>query len=123
MLRRILIIDDEPLIRAMLWQMLGRAGYEVEISPNGTVGLETCRTKEIDLVITDIFMPEKDGLGIIKDIHKEFPLMPIIAISGGGNVAGHPVGWLNSAAMMGVRTFKKPVDREKLLEAVHEILE
>ena len=69
----ILIIDDEPQIRSMLKLMLERDGYEVAEAPDGIEGLRVYRQKPADLIITDLIMPNKDGIGMIIELKKEFP--------------------------------------------------
>ena len=81
---RILIIDDEPQIRSMLKLMLEREDYEVVEAPDGVEGIKVYRQNPADLIITDLIMPNKDGIGMIIDLKKEFPDVNIIAMSGGG---------------------------------------
>ena len=118
---RILIIDDEPQIRSMLKLMLEREGYEVVEAPDGVEGIKVYRQNPADLIITDLIMPNKDGIGMIIDLKKEFPNVKIIAMSGGG--LNKPDGYLKGAKKLGAAcTLTKPIDREKMLEAVREIL-
>jgi len=118
---RILIIDDEAQIREMLAQMLTREGYEVEHAANGKVGMKVCREQEIDLIITDIIMPEKDGIEMILELRNDFPQLKIIAISGGGRLG--PDGYLEMAQKLGAhKTFFKPFNRREILDAVRDLL-
>ena len=120
-MERILIIDDEPQIRSMLTLMLEREGYEVVEAPDGVDGIKIYRQNPADLIITDLIMPNKDGIGMIIDLKKEFPDVKIIAMSGGG--LNKPDGYLKGAKKLGAAcTLTKPIDREKMLEAVREIL-
>jgi len=120
-MERILIIDDEPQIRSMLTLMLEREGYEVVEAPDGVDGIKIYRQNPADLIITDLIMPNKDGIGMIIDLKKEFPNVKIIAMSGGG--LNKPDGYLKGAKKLGAAcTLTKPIDREKMLEAVREIL-
>jgi len=80
----ILIIDDEAQIRSMIRLILEREGYVVMEAPDGTEGIRQFREKPTDLIITDIIMPNKDGIGMIIELKKEFPGVKIIAMSGGG---------------------------------------
>ena len=84
---RILIIDDEPTILLMLKKMLERSGYVVDMAINGKEGMELFAKFPADLIITDIVMPEKEGLETIREIKKDHPHVKIIAISGGGRIA------------------------------------
>jgi CheY-like chemotaxis protein len=120
-MERILIIDDEPQIRSMLTLMLEREGYEVVEAPDGADGIKIYRQNPADLIITDLIMPNKDGIGMIIDLKKEFPDVKIIAMSGGG--LNKPDGYLKGAKKLGAAcTLTKPIDREEMLEAVREIL-
>ncbi len=114
---RILVIDDEPQIRSMLRLMLERDGYEVVEAPDGIEGIRAYRQKPADLIITDLIMPNKDGIGMIIELQKEFPDVKIIAMSGGG--LNKPDGYLKGAKKLGAAyTLTKPIDREKMLRAV-----
>ena len=118
---RILIIDDEVQIREMLGQMLSREGYDVINAPDGKVGMKICREQHVDLIITDIIMPEKDGIEMILELRHVFPDLKVIAISGGGRLG--PDGYLEMAQKLGAhRTFFKPFNRKEILEAVKELL-
>lgn len=118
---RILIIDDEPQIRSMLTLMLEREGYEVVEASDGVAGIKLYRQNPADLIITDLIMPNKDGIGMIIDLKKEFPDVKIIAMSGGG--LNKPDGYLKGAKKLGAAcTLTKPIDREEMLRAVKETL-
>jgi len=119
--RRILVIDDEAQIRDMLGQMLTREGYEVIHASNGKEGMKICREQKIDLIITDIIMPEKDGIEMILEIRLHLPHLKVIAISGGGRLG--PDGYLEMAKKLGAqRAFFKPFNRKEILDAVHELV-
>ena len=118
---RILIIDDEVPIREMLRQMLEREGYEVIDAPDGKVAMNLHREEPADLIITDLIMPEKEGMETIMEFRREFPEVKIIAMSGGGRIG--PEVYLQMAKRIGaMRTFTKPIERKALLEAIRELL-
>lgn len=118
---RILIIDDDSSLRRLLRRFLENAGYEVADASNGRIALEMQRNNPADLIITDIFMPEKEGTEFIMDMSDEFPKVKVIAMSGGGNIAD--VDYLNLAQNLGaLRTFQKPFSQRELLAAVEELL-
>jgi CheY-like chemotaxis protein len=120
-MKRILIIDDEPQIRSMLRLMLERDGYEVFEAPDGIEGIRFYRQNPVDLIITDLIMPNKDGIGMIIELKKEFPEAKIIAMSGGG--LNKPEGYLKGAQKLGATcTLTKPIDREEMLRTVRETL-
>ena len=118
----ILIIDDDPQILDMLGQTLKRQGHEVVKAFDGKEGLKLYRENPTDLVITDIIMPETEGIETIMELQRDFPDVKIIAISGGGhNIAEN---YLYLAKSLGVqRTFAKPIERDELLKAVSELLD
>jgi two-component system, response regulator, stage 0 sporulation protein F len=110
----ILIIDDEEAVRILLRSALKAAGYEVVEAANGREGLALYRHKPADLVITDIAMPELNGLDMILELTRYFLDAKVIAISGGG---GKNV--LNVAKLLGARrTIQKPFGIPQLLVAV-----
>ena len=118
---RVLVIDDEPQIRSMLRLMLEREGYEVEEAPDGIEGIRIYRQNPVDLIISDLIMPNKDGIGMMIELKKEFPDIKIIAMSGGG--LNKPEGYLAGAKKLGAkRTLTKPIDRKELLRAVKDTL-
>jgi len=118
---RVLIIDDETQIRSMLKLMLERDGYEVAEAPDGIEGIRIYRQNPADLIITDLIMPNKDGIGVIIDLKKEFPNVKIIAMSGGG--LNKPEGYLKGAKKLGAAcTLTKPIDRGEMLRAIKDVL-
>lgn len=120
-MKQILIIDDEPDIRIMLKKMIERAGYEVEIAENGQVGMDLFSAGSFDMVITDILMPEKEGLEIIRDMKQISPGMKIIAISGGGRISA--ATYLESAGIFGAdMVFEKPFRQAEITGAIKSLL-
>ena len=118
---RILIIDDDVQVLDMLKQTLECEEYEMVGSPNGKEGIRLHREDPVDLIITDIIMPEKEGIETIMELKRDFPDVKIIAISGGGIIG--PEDYLHMAKILGAkRTFAKPVDRDELLKAVKELI-
>jgi len=111
----ILIIDDEVLVRVLLRSALEEVGYEVTEAANGREGLELYRQRPMDLVITDIVMPELNGLDMLLELPREFLHAKVIAISG----AGGEKNVLDVAKLLGARqTFRKPFSMPHLLGAV-----
>jgi YesN/AraC family two-component response regulator len=119
---RILIVDDEEMFRKMLRQMLEMAGYEVTEAAEGGQAISLFRDKPADLVITDIFMPEKEGIATIQEMKRDFPGLKIIAVSGGGSkLCGFE--YLQFAESVGAdRTLSKPFDRQEILDAIESLL-
>ncbi len=118
---RILIIDDDVHMRSMLRLMLESSDYEVVEAADGDEGLKLHKKKPADLIVTDIFMPEKDGLELIKEIGRQFLETKVIALSGGGSLV--PENYLHLAKDLGAEcTFKKPFASDGFLKAVNELL-
>jgi CheY-like chemotaxis protein len=121
-MKRILVIDDDMQLRQMLKQMLERQGYDVVEAQDGKEGLNLYRQAPTDLVITDIIMPEKEGVETIIELKRDFPDVKIIAISGGSRGIDS-TNCLYYVKQFGADyIFAKPFDRKILLEAVQELL-
>jgi YesN/AraC family two-component response regulator len=120
-MENILIIDDETPIRSMVRLILERAGYTVREAQDGIEGIRVFRETPADLIITDLIMPNKDGIGMIIELKKDFPELKIIAMSGGG--LNRPEGYLRGAQKLGAAcTLSKPLNRNDLLRAVRDTL-
>lgn len=118
---RILVIDDDDQMRVLLRQVMEWAGYEVTEAEDGREGMQYQRRQPADLVITDLIMPEQEGMETIRLLKKEFPQTRIIAISGGGRIG--PEAYLPAAQELGAdRVFSKPFDVRELAGAVKELL-
>ena len=116
---RILIIDDEESIRNVLCSLLEGAGYEVMEAENGRVGIQQCKRMPVDLVITDIIMPEGEGFETIRELRRSYPGMKIFAMTGAR--ISRQLDILTIAATFGaVRTFDKPFELVEILKAVQE---
>jgi two-component system response regulator (stage 0 sporulation protein F) len=119
-LASILVIDDEEPVRVLLRFALEGAGYEVTEAANGRIGLELYRQRPTDLVITDILMPELNGLDMLLELTRDFLHAKVIAISG----AGGEQNFFDVAKLLGARqTFEKPFSMPQLLDAVRYELE
>ncbi len=119
--RRILIIDDDEQLREMLRRMLEYAGYDVLEACDGDEAMKALRHHEVDVVITDILMPNREGLETIMELRRGRPQLPIIAMSGGG--WGGSSSYLTTANKLGAaRTLAKPFTRQQILDAVAEVL-
>ena len=116
--RTILVIEDDASVRVLLVQILEDAGYQTYEAANGREGLEQFRAQPMDLVITDLEMPEMNGLDLILELTRAFLDVKVIAMS------GHSSDELQTARLLGARqTFAKPLDLSTLLRAVqYELL-
>src|SRR5450759_360964 len=118
---KIYVFDDEPSILLMLKKMLEKAGHEVDTALNGREGMELINKDLPDMLITDIIMPEKEGLETIFELRRKYPKLKIIAISGGGRIS--PDGYLPGAKLLGADiAFQKPLVQKDFLEAVALLL-
>ncbi len=118
---RILVIDDDEQMRILLRQVMEWAGYEVIEAGDGREGMLKQRKQRADLVITDLIMPEQEGLETITSLRREYPELKIIAISGGGRIG--PDAYLPAAQELGAdRVFSKPFDVRQLAATVKELL-
>lgn len=117
----ILIIDDDDALRATMRKILERAGHEVRDAADGDRGLKIFREEGPDLVITDIIMPEKEGIETIQELREEDPELPILAVSGGGRA--DPSEPLTDAMLLGAdETLAKPFGVDELREMVERLL-
>ena len=120
-MRRILIIDDEADVREMLKVGFEEAGFEVMVASDGVSGLECYKQQTADLVITDILMPERDGLDLIQTLRVHDPSVKIIAISGKGKSGD--LDFLLEAELFGaVRTLAKPFSWEEIFLTAQDVL-
>jgi len=118
---RILVIDDEALIRETIRIKLEQSGHEVIEAANGVEGLRALEDGRFDLVVTDIIMPEQEGIETIRKIRDRDQRVAIIAISGGGR--GRNYQFLDIARKLGAdAALPKPFTGSQLLEVVRTVL-
>jgi CheY-like chemotaxis protein len=114
---RILLIEDDVQVRQMLGNVLARSGHTVTPAANGAIGLKLWREQGADLVLTDIQMPETDGIEVILQLRTFAPQLPVIAMSGGDRSGA--LDLLGDARLLGaVAMLKKPFSSEALLQAI-----
>ena len=117
----VLVIDDEVDVARMIQDMLQSAGHQVVSAYDGEDGIGLLRAFPVELVITDILMPKRDGLETIRVARKGAPDLPIVAISGGGQTG--QMNYLQEAVEFGAdATLKKPFGRDELLRTVDGLL-
>jgi DNA-binding response OmpR family regulator len=117
---RILVIDDEASVRAFIRQTLETEGYEVKEAADGKEGLAALRPYPADLIITDIFMPNKEGIDTIRTVREQFPQTKILAISGGGS---RRMEVLSAAVQFGAHhALEKPFTPAELVAAINVAL-
>jgi CheY-like chemotaxis protein len=116
----ILLIDDEEPFRSVLRQVLRNAGYDVVEASNGAEGIKYFYEKPADMIITDIIMPEKEGIETIIELKNAYPDVKLIAMSGGGWY-GTDIDF-DMAKKLGAHTLNKPFALQELLDVVNELL-
>lgn len=118
---KILVIDDEPAIRYAVTRILESSGFEVTTATDGVHGMTQFRACRPDLVITDLIMPEQEGIQTIQQIRRAEPTVKILAISGGGRLVN--VDFLQVARRLGAdEVLAKPFDSKELLAIVRRLL-
>ena len=120
---RILVIDDNEAVRKMIGEILRRNGYEVMEAPDGKIGLSMYAENPADVVITDIFKPEKEGLETIMELRRGVPDARIIAMTGGIGALDRETTLLLACDLGADKTIMKPVPRAELLAAIEELLQ
>jgi len=119
---KILIIDDDAQVRKFIRKIIENEGHEATEAQDGKVGIKLFKTESVDLVITDIVMPEKEGIETIMELKRNDPNVKIIAISGGGGQIG-PGDYLRLAENLGaIFTIRKPFTRTEMMEAINKVL-
>ena len=117
----ILLIDDDAEIRRVLGKVLVGAGHSVSEASDGKAGLRRFAGQPADLVITDIYMPEMDGIEFIRRVREAFPEARIIAMSGGGFLSKDKI--LGAASLLGAdEVLGKPFSAQDIREAVERVL-
>lgn len=120
---RILIIDDEPLVRSVLRSILERNGHTVRDAPDGRAGLALWRHTPSDLVLTDLFMPEQDGIEVILQLTRIWPQAKIIAMTGGTQTGDFTSTVAPATLLLGAQyILMKPFTKQTLLAAISAVL-
>ena len=118
---RVLVVDDSADIRGMLQAQLEMEGFDVATAPDGARALALLGRQRTDLIITDLFMPDKDGIETILEIREKYPLVQIVAMSGWDSRQGSD--YLKVAHEIGaVRTVKKPFELPDIVKIVRDLM-
>jgi len=118
---RILVVDDNASVRTTARALLEAAGFEVVEAESGAAALKTLSSERFEAVLTDIFMPDTDGIELIHTLHRQSPDLPIVAMSGGGYNDGKDV--LAVARLFGaVQIIQKPLTQRKVVGAIRRAL-
>ncbi len=117
----ILLVEDEDQLRSALAQFLSRKGFRVVEAQDGRSAEGVLRKAFPDLIVTDLIMPDRDGLELLEFVRQHAPSVPVIAMSGGGRIS--PANYLEIAQRLGaVRTLEKPFPTTQLLNTLQEVL-
>ncbi|MDH3981473.1 MAG: response regulator [Kiritimatiellaceae bacterium] len=118
---RSLIIDDDETIRSVFSRFLTGKGHEIFVAADGRKGLRVLEEQDVDLVVTDIMMPETDGLEVVMAIRGKGAEIPVIAMSGGMHAM--PMDFLPMAKKFGAKkVLYKPIELDDLLAAINEFI-
>ncbi len=114
---KVLLVDDGEMVRYALGKALRKAGHEVLEAADGVKVPSIIETEGADILVTDIIMPDQEGLGTIREVRGQYPRLPIVAMSGGGRMAG--TDYLAMAKSLGADAIlSKPFDKSELLALV-----
>ena len=109
-LKRILVVDDEENTRLALTRLLSREGYEVHTAANGLEALSCLRNSPVELIITDLNMPEMNGLAFLRELNREYPTSNVIMITAFGEVESY----LEALNLGAFEYLNKPLRLEEL---------
>ena len=119
---RILIVDDDDSIRILMKEMLQDAEHSIFEATNGSEAKQTLMKEKIDLIVTDLVMPEKSGIDLILELKDSHSSVPIVAVSGGGGITGR-FDYLPIAKLIGAdRVLNKPFSASVFREVVDTAL-
>jgi CheY-like chemotaxis protein len=119
--QRILVVDDDEQLRLLARVVLEGQGFEVVEAGNGREALNLFAEQAADVVVTDLYMPEEDGLELIQEIRRYIPRVPIVATSGGGRY--QDLSALHAAGVLGAdEVLEKPFSVENLVSAVRRCI-
>lgn len=119
-MKKILLIDDDELVVYALGKYLQRKGFEVKTLPSGKDAISTYKSFQPDVIITDIIMPDVEGLELILEFRKIDSNIPIIAMSGGSRRLD--TSYLESASLIGANiTLEKPFEEEELIKHIDNL--
>ena len=116
----ILVVDDEPELRDLMTRVLNRGGHRVTCAANGLEASRAVANQHFDVFVTDVIMPEKDGIQVINELRRKYPQVKIIAMSGGGHVSRDQ--YLKIAKGLGAHALlEKPFSNDELLATVEAL--
>lgn len=117
----ILVVEDDAALRQLFERMLVRDGHEVTMAADGAKALKLIETTVFDVVITDLIMPEMEGLSLLRELRKNKSPLKVIAMSGGGR--GSAADYLDMAKMLGAAaTLPKPFTQKELTDVIELVI-
>jgi len=117
----ICLIEDDPMVRNVISRILSKLGHSVQVASNGREGLEFVQKLKFDLVITDIIMPEVEGIQVLQKVKESSPSTKVIAMSGGGRIGN--TDFLEVAKSLGAdAVVYKPVTKTEFMAALKTCL-
>jgi CheY-like chemotaxis protein len=115
---RLLVVDDDDAVRGVLQKTLSDAGYDVLVARDGREGMRLVATHQFDLVLTDLIMPDQEGIETIRELRRDYPSIRIVAMSGAMDAV-----YLKTARILGAdAALRKPIDGRELLRTLRELL-
>ena len=114
---RVLVVDDNPQVRTTARILLEAAGFQVVEAESGEAALEVLSSGDVEVVLTDIFMPHTDGIELIHTLHRDSPNLPVVAMSGAGKDVLAVARLLGAAVIV-----EKPLTQRKLVGAIRRAL-
>lgn len=120
-MKKVLVVEDNLIVQESVKKILTQAGYQVIDAKNGKEGIIKFEKHKPDLIITDILMPEEDGIGMLNTIRKSHSDFKVIAMSGGGQIPAHDLLDMASVTFADI-SLEKPVSKELLLSSVKKLL-
>lgn len=118
---KILLVDDDELVRYAITRVLTAAGHEVDVAEDGLKALRKLKASSHDLVLTDIIMPERDGLELLREVRVLDPKIPVLVMTGGGEIMG--MDYLLFAERLGANAvIAKPFENAVLLGKIDSLL-
>jgi DNA-binding NtrC family response regulator len=117
---RVLVVDDDDAFRQTVCDLLANGDFEILSAESGAKSFAVLRNQPVDIVLTDIVMPDEDGLEIVRKINKMNPAPKIVAMSGGGRIAA--TDYLKMAKLMGASaTIPKPFKQQQLVDLLQQV--
>lgn len=117
----ILVVDDEPELREVIMRVLEDVGHKVTLAENGNEASKALARGAFDLVLTDVIMPDRDGMQVITELRRKYPQVRVVAMSGGGHVPRDQ--YLKIAKGLGAHAaLEKPFSTQELLGVIEQVM-